>query len=344
MPDPEGCSAAQIIQGVPEMNKTAKHVVLWILGLAVAALGFLGGSLVHAQSSGDTLKIVVPYPAGGGSDVVARLLAEKLKVSLARPVIVENKPGAGGRVGTEYAKGLPPDGSSMLVVNPALFVVNPVVYPKLDYDPDKDFQPLSQITVYHFVLSVPASSPARDFKELLKWLKEHPKEANFGSPAAGSLPHFFGLMVSRYAGVEMVHVPYNGSAPLVTALIGGQIPVGIDTYEAQSPHHPEKIRILATAGTSRKHPDIPTFSEMGFSEIQGVGWNGLVVPARTPREVVERLSRAVMEAIKSPDVASRIKELGVDPTGTTPEEFARIIQEDRKRWVPVVQASGFKPE
>jgi len=326
------------------MNAMSRHLGLRVLGSALVAIVCLGGSWVQAQSSGETIKIVVPYPAGGGSDVVARILAEKLKTLLARPVIVENKPGAGGRVGTEYAKGLPPDGSSMLVVNPALFVVNPVVYPKLGYDPDRDFQPLSQITVYNFVLSVPASSPAKDFKELLKWLKDHPKEANFGSPAAGSLPHFFGLMVSRYAGVELVHVPYNGSAPLVTALIGGQIPVGIDTYEAHAPHHPEKLRILATAGTTRKHPEIPTFLEMGFPEIQGVGWNGLVVPAKTPREVVDRLSKAVMEAIRSPDVASRIRELGVDPTGTTPEEFARIIEEDRKRWVPVIQASGFKPE
>lgn len=316
----------------------------WILGGLVALFAFFAASGSQAQSSNETLRIVVPYPAGGGSDVVARILAEKLKVALGRPVIVENKPGAGGRVGTEYAKGLPPDGNSMLVVNPALFVVNPVVYTKLGYDPDKDFQPVSQITVYQFVLSVPASSPSKDFKELLKWLKEHPKEANFGSPAAGSLPHFFGLMVGKYAGVELVHVPYNGSAPLVTALMGSQIPMGIDTFEAQSPHHPEKIRILATAGTSRKLPEIPTFLELGFPEIQGVGWNGLVVPAKTPKAVVEKLSKAVMEAMRSQDVASKIKELGVDPTGTNPEEFARIIQEDRKRWVPVIQASGFKPE
>lgn len=317
--------------------------ICWILGTSLGLMGFSFTGF-QTEASGETLRIVVPYPPGGGSDLVARVLADKLKTILARQVIVENKPGAGGRVGTEYAKGLPPDGTSMLVVNPALFVVNPVVYTKLGYDPDKDFQPLSQITIYQFVVSVPASSPAKNFKELLNWLKEHPKEANFGSPAAGSLPHFFGLMVGKYAGVELVHVPYNGSAPLVTALMGGQIPMGIDTYEAQSPHHPEKIRILATAGTTRKHPEIPTLLELGFPEIQGVGWNGLVVPAKTPKDVVQQLSKAVIEAMKSPDVASKIKDLGVDPTGTTPEEFAKIIQEDRKRWVPVIQASGFKAE
>lgn len=316
-------------------------------GIAVAVLwtlSFWSFSPKGLMASSEVLKIVVPYPAGGGSDVVARILAEKLKEILKRPVIVENKPGAGGRLGTEYAKGLPADGSSMLVVNPALFVVNPVVYPKLGYDPDKDFVPVAQITVYEFVLSVPASSPIKGFGELLKWLKDNPKQANFGSPAAGSLPHFFGVMVSRFAGVDMVHIPYNGSAPLVTALIGGQVPVGIDTFEAQSPHHPEKIRILATAGATRKHPDIPTFKELGFPDIQGVGWNGLVVPAKTPDTVVQTLSKAVSEALKTPDVASKIRDLGVEPTGTTPEEFSKIIREDRARWEPIIRASGFKPE
>lgn len=314
-----------------------------IWGLAIVSI-VAWASPCWTQESKSTLKIVVPYPAGGGSDIVARLIAERLKDILQRPVIVENKPGAGGRVGTEYAKGLPPDGNSMLVVNPALFVVNPMVYPKLGYDPQKDFRPVSQITVYQFVVSVPASSIVKDFKGLLQWLKEHPREANFGSPAAGSLPHFFGLMVGKYAGVELVHVPYNGSAPLVTALIGGQIPMGIDTFEAQIPHHPDKIRILATAGTSRKHPEIPTFRELGFPEIQGVGWNGLVVPANTPLQVVEKLSNAVVAALKSPDVSSKIREMGADPTGTTPEEFGRIIREDIERWGPTVKASGFKPE
>lgn len=296
-----------------------------------------------AQDIKGPIKIVVPYPAGGGSDIVARLCADKMKDTLGQPVIVENKPGAGGRVGTEYVKGLPADGSAMLVVNPALFVVNPLVFSKLSYDPEKDFEPVAQIMTYQFVLSVPATSPIKDIKGLIEWLKKNPKEANFGSPAAGSLPHFFGLLVGKAAGIEMVHASYNGSAPLLTALMGNQIPMGIDTFESESAHHPDKIRILATSGTSRKLPDVPTFKEQGL-DIEGVGWNGIVVPAKTPKAIIDKLSAAFVKAIKSPDVSEKIKQMGSDPIVTDSQGFAAVIKQDREKWTPVVQTSGFKAE
>jgi tripartite-type tricarboxylate transporter receptor subunit TctC len=317
----------------------------WCFVIATTVFtGLIGISLGYAQEIKGPIKLIVPYPAGGGSDIVARLLADKMKDSLAQTVIVENKPGAGGRVGTEYAKGQPPDGTSVLFVNPALFVVGPMVYSKLPYDPDKDFEPVAQITTYQFVLSVPASSPIKDVKGLLEWAKKNPKEANYGSPAAGSLPHFFGLMISKHAGIEMVHASYNGSGPLVTALIGGQIPMGIDTYEAQSPHHPDKIRILATAGSARKHPEIPTFAELGYKDIEGVGWNGAVVPAKTPKAIIHKLSQALVQAVKSPDVAAKIQQMGAEPTGTSAEEFAKVIRQDREKWGPIIKASGFTAE
>ena len=289
------------------------------------------------------IKIITPYAPGGSSDIVARLIADKLKDILGQTVIVENKPGAGGRIGTEYAKNQPADGSSMLVMNPALFVVSPLVYSKLAYDPDLDFKPVSQVQVYHFVLSIPANSPIKDFKGLIEWLKKNPKQANYGSPASGSLPHFFGLMIGKYAGVEMVHVSYNGSGPLITALIGGHIPMGVDTYDAQSRYHPDKIRILATAGTSRKHPDIPTFKELGY-EIEGVGWNGIVVPAKTPQAIMDKLSQAIVKVVKMPEVKQKLEQIGAEATGTTAEEFARVIKQDRGRWGPIIKASGFKAD
>jgi tripartite-type tricarboxylate transporter receptor subunit TctC len=315
----------------------------WVIGVtfAITVFGVCQGS---AQEIKGPVKIIVPYPAGGGSDVVARLIADKMKDILGQTVIVENKPGAGGRIGTEYAKGQPADGSSMLVMNPALFVVNPFVFSKLPYDPDKDFTPVSQIMVYQFVLSVPASSPIKEVKGLIEWVKKNPTLANYGSPAAGSLPHFFGIMIGKYAGVEMVHASYSGSAPLVTALIGGQIPIGIDTYDAQSAYHPDKIRILATAGASRKHPNIPTFKELGYKDIEGEGWNGIVVPAKTPKPVVDKLNQAIIKAVKMPDVKQKIEQLGSDVTGTTAEEFARIIKQDREKWGPIIKTSGFKAE
>ena len=319
---------------------TKLYVVVAIAGAVI----FFGACPGSSQEIKGPIKIIVPYAVGGSSDIVARLIADKMKDTLGQTVIVENKPGAGGRIGAEYAKGQPADGSSMLVMNPALFVVSPLIYSKLPYDPDNDFKPVSQAQVYQFVLSVPASSPIKDVKGLVEWLKKNPKEANYGSPAAGSLPHFFGLMIGKYAGVEMVHVSYNGSGPLITALIGGQIPMGVDTYDAQSQYHPDKIRILATAGTSRKNPDIPTFKELGYKDIEGAGWNGIVVPAKTPQAVIDKLSQAIVKAIKMPDVTQKLEQIGADATGTTAEEFARIIKQDRERWGPIIKASGFKAE
>jgi tripartite-type tricarboxylate transporter receptor subunit TctC len=309
----------------------------------LAAVLFSAGA-VSAQEIKGPIKIVVPYPAGGGSDVVARLIADKLKDSLGQTVIVENKPGAGGRIGTEYVKGQPADGATMLAVNPALFVVAPVVFSKLAYDPDADFAPVSIISTYQFCVSVPATSTVKDVKGLIDWIKKNPNQANYGSPAAGSLPHFFGLMIGKAAGVEMVHSSYNGSGPLATALIGNQIPMGVDAYDTQSAYHPDKIRILATAGTARKKADIPTFKEEGFPEIEGVGWNAIVVPAKTPKAVVDKLSAAIAKAVKSPDVVEKIQGLGSDAVGSTPEEFSATLKKDRERWVPIIKASGFKAE
>jgi tripartite-type tricarboxylate transporter receptor subunit TctC len=312
--------------------------------VAAVMVGLCGTGMLWAQEIKGPIKIVVPYPAGGGSDVVARLIADKLKDSLGQAVIVENKTGAGGRIGTEYVKGQPADGATMLLVNPALFVVAPVVFSKLGYDPEADFEPVSLITKYQFCVSVPAVSVITDVKGLIEWIQKNPTQANYGSPAAGSLPHFFGLMIGKVAGVELVHSSYNGSGPLATALIGNQIPISVDAYDVQSAYHPDKIRILATAGASRKKPDIPTFREQGYPEIEGEGWNAIVVPAKTPKPVIDKLSAAIAKAVTSPDVVEKIKGLGSDAVGTTPEECAAVFKKDRERWVPVIKASGFKAE
>jgi len=317
---------------------------LCVVLMVSAFLCIVAAGVAPAQEIKGPIKIVVPYPAGGGSDVAARLIADKMKDLLGQTVIVENKPGAGGRIGTEYVKTQPSDGSTLLVVNPALFVVAPVVFSKLPYDPDTDFAPVSLITTYQFCLSVPATSPIKSVTELIEWIKKNPNQANYGSPAAGSLPHFFGLMIGKAAGVEMVHTSYNGSAPLVTALIGNQIPMGVDAYDAQSAYHPDKIRILATAGTTRKNPEIPTFIELGYKDIEGIGWNGMVAPAKTPKPIVDKLSAAIVKAVKMPDVVEKIEKLGNEPVGTTPEGFAAILKRDRERWTPIIKASGFKAE
>ncbi|MEW5909442.1 MAG: Bug family tripartite tricarboxylate transporter substrate binding protein [Thermodesulfobacteriota bacterium] len=315
---------------------------LKIVLLIALVTGFSFTGALFAQEIKGPIKIIVPYPAGGGSDVQARLVADKMKDSLGQAVIVENKPGAGGQIGAEYAKNQPADGTAMLVVNPALFVVAPAVFPKLAYNPDTDFAPVSLLSTYQFCVSVPITSTVKDVKGLIEWIRKNPNQANFGSPAAGSLPHFFGLLIGKVSGVEMVHTSYNGSGPLTTALIGGQIPIGVDAYDTQSVYHPDKIRILATAGTSRKKADIPTFKEQGFPEIEGIGWNAVVVPAKTPKGIIDKLSKAIADAAKMPDVIQKIQSLGSDPVGSTPDEFAKTLKKDREHWVPVIKASGFK--
>jgi len=317
---------------------------LCVVLIVSAFLCIVAAGVAPAQEIKGPIKIIVPYPPGGNSDVTARLIADKMKDLLGQTVIVENKPGASGRIGAEYAKTQPADGTTLLVVNPALFVVSPVVFSKLPYDPDADFTPVSLTATYQICLSVPATSPIKDVKELIEWIKKNPNQANYGSPAAGSLPHFFGLMISKSAGVEMVHSSYNGSAPLVTALIGGQIPMGIDSYDVQSSYHPDKIRILATAGTARKNPGIPTFIELGYKDIEGVGWNAMVAPAKTPKPIVDKLSAAIVKAVKMSDVTEKIEKMGNEPMGTTPEEFAATLKKDRERWTPIIKASGFKAE
>ncbi len=313
-------------------------VVLFMM-LFVLVFGVCPGS---AQDIKGPIRIIVPYPAGGGSDVLARLIADQLKDILNTTVIVENKPGAGGRIGTEYAKNQPADGTSMLFVNPALFVVSPMVYTKLAYNPDKDFKPVTQVSTYEFVLAVPATSPIKDVPQLIAWMKQNPNQANFGSPAAGSLPHFFGLMIGKYAGVEMVHIPYGGSAPLLTALIGDQVPMAVDVFDHMNPHHPEKIRILATAGETRKRPDVPTFKDLGYEKIVGVGWNGIVVPYGTPQPVIEKLNAALVKAVNTPAVRDKIQKMGSDVAGGSPEAFGKVLKRDREEWGPVIQGSGFK--
>jgi tripartite-type tricarboxylate transporter receptor subunit TctC len=190
-------------------------------------------------------------------------------------------------------------------------------------------------------------APVATLGDFVKWARANPKDASFGSPAAGSLPHFFGVMLSKGTGVDMLHVPFNGSAPLKTAMAGGQIAAEVDTLpDLVEMHRAGKIRVLGVSGTARapQLPDVATFAEQGFRDITGLGWFGFYAPAGTPKAVVERLNGAIVKALAMPDVRERLTGLGLEPTGTTSEEFARIMASDAARWGPVIQASGFKAE
>jgi tripartite-type tricarboxylate transporter receptor subunit TctC len=317
--------------------------------LALLAAIFSMGA--GAQESRGPLRIVVGYPAGGSADVVARVVADKLGGELKVPVIVENKVGAGGRVAAEAMKTVAPDGNTIMVGNIAVMTLAQFSFRKLAYDGTRDFVPITHAA--NFQLGFAAGpmtgegKPVATLNDFVKWARANPKDAAFGSPAAGSLPHFFGVMLSKGAGIELLHIPYNGSAPLKTAIVGGQIAAQVDTLpDLVELHRAGKIRVLGVSGTQRapQLPDVATFTEQGLRDIVGLGWFGFYAPAGTPKATVERLNGALVKVLALPDVRERLSAVGLEPTGTTPEEFARIMATDAARWGPVIQASGFKAD
>lgn len=301
---------------------------------------------VMAQSDGQPIRLIVGFAAGASTDVAARLIADKMRSSLGATVIVENKPGASGRIAVETVKNAAPDGKTLLVTPVAMMSIFPSVYKSLRYDPVKDFEPVTQLATFQYAVATNNKMPVKNLGELVTWIKAHPNEANYGSPAAGSLPHFYGVMFAKSLGTDMVHVPYKGSAPAATDLIGGQLPILFDLdVNLSEMHKAGKLRVLATSGSQRSSvlPDVPTFTESGF-KINAAGWYGLYAPAKTPAATLQKLNQATVAALKSPEVKERFAKMGMDATGTTPAELAAIQKADAERWAPIVKASGFNPE
>jgi tripartite-type tricarboxylate transporter receptor subunit TctC len=291
--------------------------------------------------------MLVPVPAGGTSDLVARLIADRLREDLGRPVVVENKPGATGRVAIAAFKSAAPDGTTLLFAPIALPVIGPLVFKDPGYDPAKDWAPVGQVARYEFAFAVGADHPARTVPEFVAWAKVNLPRASVGNPGAGSLPHFLGVMIGRAADIELVHVAYKGVAPLEAELMSAQIAAGISALSDLAPlHRAGKLRILATSGAARAPllPEVPTFGEQGFPGIEAVGWHGVYAPAGTPPPVIDQLSRTIVAALQTPALQQKFVALGLEPTGTTPQMLAAIMAADTARWRPIVKASGFTLE
>jgi tripartite-type tricarboxylate transporter receptor subunit TctC len=290
------------------------------------------------------LKVLVGFGAGGSADLAARLLAERLKDELGRPVVVENRVGAGGRIAAEALKNAAPNGATVMLAPIVVPVLAPLVYKKLNYDAQKDLVPVAHIADFQFGVSVKADSPIRSIADLLPVVKKTPTLGTFGSPAPGSLPHFFGVMIGNKTGLDMVHVPYNGGAQLMTALIGDQVTLGIDTLVDQGEmHRSGRTRILATSGLTRNalFPDVPTLRESGFKDLVGVGWFALFAPIGTDSAQIATLNAAVNRALKNPALKDRFIKMGLEIGGGSPQDLQLLMSSETARWAPVVKASGF---
>ncbi|MFI4930710.1 MAG: Bug family tripartite tricarboxylate transporter substrate binding protein [Burkholderiales bacterium] len=293
------------------------------------------------------VRILVGFAAGGSADIAARLIAERMQPELKQTVMVDNKPGAAGRIAAEMLKNAPPDGGTIMLAPIVVPVLAPLVFSKLSYDPVADFAPVVRVADFQFGLSVNAANPIRSVSELITWSRFNASLANYGTPAPGSLPHFFGVQIAKATGIDYVHVPFNGGAPAMNALIGNQVGFVIDTLvDGIEMHRAGKTRMIATSGSARSPllPEVPTFTEAGLAGIEGVSWFAVYAPAKTPEGVVRQLNAAINKALVAPELRERFARLGLEPAGGTPADLAAVMKRDSERWAPVVKASGFRAD
>jgi tripartite-type tricarboxylate transporter receptor subunit TctC len=306
-------------------------------------LGFASFTAAAQAYPSKPIRFVVPYPAGGPLDTVARLTAQKVSEAMKQPVIVDNKPGAGGNIGADLVAKSPADGYTLLMGAVATHAINPALYAKMPYDAVRDFVPVTQLASTPNVLIVNPAVPASNVREFIAHARANPGKLNFGSGSNGSAGHLAGELFKTMANVDMTHVPYKGAAPAMQDLAGGQIQVMFDNLaSALGPMRAGKVKGLAvtTAKRSSLAPELPTVAESGLPGFDINTWFGVFVPAGTPREVVDRVHREFTRALAAPDVREKMLNLGAEPVGNRPEEFAAYIRREADKYARVVKASG----
>jgi tripartite-type tricarboxylate transporter receptor subunit TctC len=314
----------------------------------MAAAGLLAlASAVHAEPGYPTkpIRLIVPFAPGGSTDVLARLLAEALRPELGQPVIVENKAGAGGNIGGDFVAKAPPDGYTLLIAAAGPTVINPSLYARMPYDPAKDLRPVTLLIQEPNLMAINPKIPAKTVPEFIAYAKSRPTEVSFGSPGNGSPAHLAGEWFNQLTGTTMVHVPYKGTGPALNDLIAGQIAMMIDNMPALWPHvQSGKLRALAVSTDKRATaaPDLPTVAESGVKGFAFGAWKGLMAPAATPPEIVERLHAAATKALAKPDFRKRLIDLGAEPVGNTPAQFAAVIKSETASWAALVKSTGTK--
>lgn len=292
------------------------------------------------------IRIIQGFPAGGTGDAVVRIITPHLEESLGARIVVEYKPGAGGRIANAFVKAAKPDGNTLVLCTSSLMAVYPFVFNKLPYDPLQDFMPVTSIVDLEFgyVVSTTAAPGVKTLADYVQWVKSSPRNSNCGSPASGSIPHFLSSILARSTGIQLNHVSFNGSAPHLQALNGGQVPFGVEILAGIVPHLSSgRIRLLATSGTQRSMQGVPTAGEAGVPDLTTEDYAGFFYPAHTPSDRVQQLQAAVKDALRQPAVQEQFRQLTFRPSGAETAQFAQRVRTDYDKWRQVVANSGFRP-
>jgi tripartite-type tricarboxylate transporter receptor subunit TctC len=308
----------------------------------VLVLGLVTTAVADTYPS-KPIKLIVPFPAAGTTDILARVVAQKLTEAWGQPVIVDNRPGAAGNIGADLVAKSPADGYTVLMGTVSTHAINPSLYARLPFDHVKDFAPITLVAAVPNILVVNPSVPATSVKELIALAKAKPGKLNFASSGNGTSIHLSGELFKTMTGVDMTHVPYKGSAPALTDLMGGQVNVMFDNMPSAFPHVKSgKLRALAVTSARRSPavPDLPTVAEAGVPGYEATSWFGLIAPAGTPKEIVNKFSTTVAKILGTPEVRERLSSQGAEPVGNTPEQFSAFIRAETAKWAEVVKKSG----
>jgi tripartite-type tricarboxylate transporter receptor subunit TctC len=313
--------------------------------------GCLGLPLVAAAraaqaASGPLIRIIFPFSAGGGGDTLCRILAKDISPALDRTIIVENRTGGDGLIGIKAVRGANPDGATVLVTTGPTMYLLPMVETEPSFDTAKDFMPVSLLARFEFGVVAGPAVDAKDFKQFVGWLKANPDKATFGVPSNGTIPHFAGSQLGKVLGVAMTRVPYRGSAPIITDLVGGHLPFGITTIADAIPQYRAgTVKILAVSSAERSPfvPEVPTLKESGV-DLVADGWYGMWLPAGSSPDLAGGLSAAAVSALAKPDVRQKLLAIGLIPVGTTPEGLSKELADNTAFWQPIVTATGYKIE
>jgi len=317
----------------------------FLTALATSWLGLALGSTALAAANDKPLEWVVGYAAGGGSDVVARAIAESMGTSLGRTIIINNKPGAGTNIAAEYAARSKDYGNLVFSADFATLAANPFLFSKLSYNAEKDFQPVGLLVRFPMFLVVSNQVPVSNYKEFVAWAKAQTDGVNWASAGPGSPHHLVGELFREQSGLKLTHVPYRGAAPAITDVVGGQVPaMWVDSATAYPFLNGGKLKAIGVASPQRvaTMPEVPTFNEQGLKGFEGYAWQGLVVPTGTPPEVVNSLSKALQTALNSTTVKARLQALGVEPLPGTPAQMASYAKTEREKWGRVIKQVGVK--